>query len=313
MNAPTEQRSLLLTAPHHLAWQTEPLPLLGATDILVQTHVGAISIGTEIPLYANTTRSSTPLNYPQMTGYESYGEVLAVGHDVTHFQVGDKAVAFYGHRTFAIVPETRALPVPAYINPRQALLAILSCDVAKGVRKLALQPETTVLVTGGGAIGLLTVGILRLYGIQSVDVIEPLAKRREIALELGARAVYLPDEPLPTTYIAGFECSSYDKAFAQLQRALAPNGRLCVLADGNREPLTLLPEFHSKELQVCGSSDGWDYSAHASWFFAALRDQPLPFARIFDVEITETDLADTFRKLAENNHAAVKVLVNYRA
>ena len=312
-NSPTDRRSLLLTAPRQLAWQTDPLPPLGETDLLVQTRVGAISIGTEVPQYAATARSSTMLTYPHMTGYESYGEVVAVGSGVTRFQVGDRVVAFYGHRTHAVVPETRGVPVPAHINPQQALLAILTCDVAKGIRKLALRPEETVLVTGGGAIGLLTVGVLRLYGVQNVDVVEPIATRREIALLLGAAATYRPDEPLTTPYAVGFECSSYAAAFAQLQQALKPQGRLCVLSDGNRELLTLLPEFHSKELQIVGSSDGWDYHAHARWFFAALQDQPLPFERVFDLEVTATDLPDMFRQLAVGRQPVLKVLVNYGA
>jgi alcohol dehydrogenase len=68
--------------------------------------------------------------------------------------------------------------VPEDVSDGLALLAILSCDVAKGIRKVAPSPEEPVLVTGAGAIGLLTVFVLRAYGTRNVDVVEPLAQRR---------------------------------------------------------------------------------------------------------------------------------------
>src|SRR5215469_1600701 len=93
--------SLMLTAPRTLQWITEALPEPGSGDVIIQTTTGAISIGTELPQYLGTNRSIVPPHYPRMTGYESVGRVVWCGAEVRDIKVGDRAVAFYGHRTQA--------------------------------------------------------------------------------------------------------------------------------------------------------------------------------------------------------------------
>ena len=114
-----------------------------------------------------------------MTGYESAGVVIARGSDVQRLQVGDRVIAFYGHRTHAIIPEAKAIAVPDNVPDVLALLSILTCDVSKGIRKVAPQPDESVLITGAGTIGLLTIFMLKAFGVQKIDVVEPRAEREQ--------------------------------------------------------------------------------------------------------------------------------------
>lgn len=285
--------------------------------MLVQTLAGAVSVGTELPQYTGSEREIISRPFPRMTGYESLGRVLARGDAVREVAVGERVVAFYGHRTHAVVPAAKVIPVPENISDEVALLAILSCDVAKGVRKLAPRPEERVLVTGAGAIGLLAIWLLRAYGVQSVGAVEPRAERRDLARALGAERAYTPgsgDLPAAESYPVGIECSSRDAAFALLQRSLSPGGRLCVVADGNLEPLTLTPAFHRNELTIVASSDGWDYQQHAAWFFRevhdAQRDHP-DLARLFEADIPIDHLPTFMERMASGEVAPVKVLTRY--
>lgn len=308
--------SLLLVGPRRLEWVAEDLPPLPDDGLLVRTSAGAVSIGTELPLYCCTSRSSAPPRYPRMTGYESVGTVIACGPAVRSFGVGDRVVAFHGHRTHAVIPETRAIPVPDDMSDALALLVILSCDVAKGVRKLRPAYDEAVLVTGAGAIGLLTVFMLCRLGVRSVDVVEPRAERRALALRLGARAAVAPEEMAGTgrgAYAAGFECSARNAAFALLQSQMQRHGRICVLADGNVEPLVLAPAFHEQELTLVASSDGWDYRRHAAWYFPAVREGPADLQQLFQHRTSPAGLIDTFARLATGAIAPVKVLVEYPA
>ncbi len=308
-------RSMLLVGPRQMAWRVEDLPPLQPEEILVETSAGAISIGSELPLYCETARSSAPARYPRMTGYESVGTVLACGSAVQRFQRGDRVVAFYGHRTHGVVSEKKAVKVPNAISDPLALLAILTCDVAKGIRKLAPQEDERVVITGAGAIGLLTLFVLKAYGVETVDVVESRPERRTQALQLGAHSA-LPPEAMKDThhaYTVGLECSSRNAAFELLQARMAPGGRICVLADGNVEPLVLAPTFHEQELLIVGSSDGWDYQAHAAWYFNVVRENSRGLERIFDYQTTAGDLIATFVGLASGAIAPIKVLVRYGA
>jgi len=310
-----QSRSLLLTAPRQLEWVTENLPPLQSNVVLVQTSAGAISIGAELPQYRGTARSSETARYPRMTGYESVGIVIASGTEVQRLKVGDRAVTFYGHRTHGIVPENKAILVPDGIADALALLVILTCDVARGIRKVAAAEDEPVLITGAGTIGLLTVFMLKAYGVRTVDVVEPREERRSLALQLGARAALSPQEMINRSeiYSVGIECSSRNAAFELLQRRMQYTGRICILADGNIEPLVLAPAFHEKELSVVGSSDGWDYQEHARWYFSIMSEHAHNLEQLFDYHTTANDLVSTFERLASGTIAPVKVLVRYDA
>lgn len=330
-------RSLLLTAPRRLAWVDGVLPAPRGREVLVETVAGAISIGSEVPLYLGNARSASPIAYPRMTGYESLGVVVACGDAVERLAVGDAVLAFYGHRTHAVLPEWRTIAVDRDLDARLALAAILTCDVGKGIR--AVQAATDgagrpvdgvigvaagrtdalpwggepALVAGGGAIGLFTLWMLVALGAETVDVVEPLPSRRALAMEIGARRAVHPADAaaLDERYPVAFECSGRDAAFALLQARLARRGRLCVLSDGNVEGFSLAPAFHANELRIVGSSDGWDYPAHTRWYLDAVRRGERGLARVFDLEIAIDALPATFERLARERDAAIKVLVRY--
>lgn len=265
-----------------------------------------------MPLYRGDARSGPPARYPLMTGYENVGTVLACGEGVTGVRPGQRVFASYGHRTHGVLPEEGVVEVPPNVSGALALLAILSCDVAKGVRKVAPRPEEPVLVAGAGAIGLLAVFVLGAYGIRAVDVAEPLEDRRALARRLGARSAVAPEALVPGGYAVAFECSGSDDAFSLLQRKLGTHGRLCVLSDGNVDPLVLLPEFHEKELTIVGSSDGWDYREHARWYFDVVRGAETGLEEIFDLRVDAEDLPRAFEDLAAGILHPAKVLVDYR-
>lgn len=159
------RHSLLLRGPRDLAWQAEPLPSFGPRDVLLHTCAGAISLGTELPLYCGTAHSMHPPRYTMMTGYESLAIVAARGAAVQSIAVGDRVVAFYGHRTAAVLPADRVVRVPDGISDEQALLLILACDTAKGVAKAIPQPHERVLIQ-------------RRRRDRSADAVQPTGARR---------------------------------------------------------------------------------------------------------------------------------------
>ncbi len=304
--------SLTLMGPRRLEWVTEELAEPGPGEALVRTVAGAVSVGAELPQYMGTERGGERRGYPRMTGYESVGRVLRVGADADGLEAGERVVGFYGHRTHAVVPAAKLMRVPEGVSDALALLAILTCDAAKGVRKLAPMPEEPALIAGGGAIGLLALWILRAYGVETVDVLEPEPGRRALALRLGARVAVAPGGATQRDeYAVGVECSSRDAGLAALQERMRAGGRICVLADGNVEPLTLSPAFHAKELTVVGSSDGWDYQRHAAWFFRKVAGGAPELEALFEERVEARQLPATFERMARGEIAPVKVLARY--
>lgn len=282
----------------------------GPGEVWLETLAGAVSVGTEGPLYRGDAREAVPRPYPLITGYESLARVVRVGEGVESVRVGERVVSSYGHRTAACVPADGLMPVPDGIPDEIALLAILSNDSSKGVGKLNLNPNDAVLITGAGTVGLLALHRLCWLELKKVDVLEPLPERRDLALGLGARTVFSPDTlPDDARYDAGVECSSRQAAFSILRHHLKPHGQVCVLSDGNLEPLALLPEFHARELRVFASSDGENYPGHAAAFFKYWRETRAPLHELFTLRVTAEDLPGVFAGLRED--PPLKVFVSY--
>ncbi|HDR7717001.1 zinc-binding dehydrogenase [Bacillus albus] len=306
-----EQYKLVLEGPKRLKWQTHEIKSIQDDEIIVKTIAGAISIGAELPQYNGSDVTDINPFYPRKTGYESYGEVIQVGNKVTNLNVGDKVISFYGHEKIGIVKENKVIRVPSYIKPKVALLTILSCDAAKGVLKLNPRQDEKVLITGMGVIGLLACYFLKCYvGVKHVDVVEPNRNRREFAKKFGAKNLYDSEEKIIDTYNYGFECSATNRGFHTLQKAINSNGAICILSDGNIEDLTLTADFYRKELQIIGSSDGYNYQKHADWFFNQIESTPW-IEEIFQHEIHYTALEKCFEELSEGIITPLKVFVSY--
>ncbi|MFZ3591808.1 zinc-dependent alcohol dehydrogenase [Bacillus sp. DJP31] len=305
------QKSLLLVGKETLEWNSNELPPLKKDEILIKTIATAISIGSELPQYKETDITDARSIYPRKVGYESYGEIIEMGFDVKSFSIGDKVIAFYGQRNLGIVKEHNAFKVPEEIDYLTALLAILSCDAAKGVLKLNPVEDNKVIVTGMGTIGLLTVYFLRNYcNVKHIDVFEPNNKRWDIAKSFGVNHIFPSTEIAVGYYDYGIECSSQNSAFSILQKSVKSNSEICVLSDGNIEPFTLLPEFHEKELRIIGSSDGWDYKKHSEWFFKTVSVTPY-VKNIFQHEIKYDRLIQCFEELRKGEITPIKVSVIY--
>lgn len=214
----------MLTGPGRLEWVTERLHEPRSDDVLLRTRAGAISMGTELPLYRAQSRGAHPASYPLMTGYESVADVVARGPRVEGLTVGDRVVAFYGHRTAAAMPEARVVPIPPDVQDEVAVLLVLACDSAKGVSKLEVNRQDPVAISGCGAVGLLTLFNLHARGARNITVIEPIRARRELALRFGARAALHPDDEALSQQACSvaLECSSSNAAFARLQKMAKP-------------------------------------------------------------------------------------------
>jgi aryl-alcohol dehydrogenase len=111
---------------------------------------------------------------------------------------GPVAARFFGQSSFAshaIAQERNVIRLPD--DADLTSLAPLGCGIQTGVgavlRSLNAQAGSTLVVLGGGAVGLSAVLGGKIAGCSTILVIEPLAARRQLALELGAHHAIDPE------------------------------------------------------------------------------------------------------------------------
>lgn len=99
-----------------------------------------------------------------------------------------------GFAEYAIVPASQVYKIPSNIPLDIASFAEpLSCCL-RGIDRREIKTGESVIILGGGPIGLLMLQLVKLRGASKVILIEPNEFRRQLAYKLGADYTFEPDE-----------------------------------------------------------------------------------------------------------------------
>jgi L-iditol 2-dehydrogenase len=197
-------KALVFEEPRRANVRELDVPTIEADEVLLRSrNVGICH--SDFELYEG--RYIIPVSYPIIPGHEWSGEVAEVGSAVASLRAGDRVVGECvvnngdDHFGFSIsgadaeyfvakaswlhrIPEELSFSHGAFVEP---FSVAYSAAVAAG----GIDAGDEVAVIGGGPIGLLcTLAAATMGG--SVTLIEPLAHRAALGLEIGARNVIDP-------------------------------------------------------------------------------------------------------------------------
>jgi len=189
-----------------------PEPIAGPKQVVVAVRVAGIC-GTDI----HATQGLFPWKPPLVLGHEYTGVVAAVGRGVSPKLVG-RAVACepsYGCGECAecaagrisqcpgatrvggfaervALPAHCVHPLPPGLDPVTAALTEPAACCLSGLEMFAMPKGATVVVMGGGIMGLLTMVLAKRRGAGRLVLSDPIEERRQIARRLGAATVVDP-------------------------------------------------------------------------------------------------------------------------
>ncbi|QUW21250.1 bi-domain-containing oxidoreductase [Sporosarcina sp. Marseille-Q4063] len=196
-----------------------PMPTLRPGVLLIQTVNTVVSVGTEKMLvdfgksnYLKKAQQQpekvkqvidkvrtdglqptinavrTKLDQPIALGYSNAGIVIAVGKDVKNFNVGDRVISNGSHAEVVSVPENLCAKIPDGVSYDEAAFTVISSIGLQGIRLAEPTLGETVVVTGLGLIGLLTVQLLKAHGC-NVIASDFDQRKVDLAKSFGADAV----------------------------------------------------------------------------------------------------------------------------
>ncbi len=207
-----------------------------------------------------------------------------------------------------VVPTARLTPVPDGLDLRTAALAEPASVARHALTRLTGGLDgLSVLVTGAGPIGLLTVALAHLGGAAEVVVTDLFPRPLDLALRVGATRAVPAGEDLPPVDVA-FESGGSPAALAGALRALRPGGTL--VQTGQLPSSGVTAPFHlavTRELTVTGSSRFAGGMADALSTIAAHRSL---FAPIVSAEYSPAD-AEAALAGAADPAASSKVLLSW--
>ena len=256
-----------MRAGRGLSMETAPVPAIGPTDVLVRVKTASIC-GTDLHIYGWDRWSQGRIKPPLTLGHEFCGVVERAGEDVTAVMAGDFVSAEMhiscGHchqcrlgeahicqnlriigidqdgafAEFVKIPASNIWKLDPTIPEHYG--AILD-PLGNAVHTVLAGPIAgqTVLVTGCGPIGLMSIAVAKACGSSTVFATETNENRRTMAKKMGADVVLNPAaedavarilaETNGTGVDALLEMSGNPTAIQQGFKALRAGGRASLL------------------------------------------------------------------------------------
>jgi threonine dehydrogenase-like Zn-dependent dehydrogenase/predicted dehydrogenase len=130
------------------------------------------------------------LEQPLPLGYCNVGRVAELGKGVTGFELGDRVISNGKHAEVVSVPINLSAKIPDSVSDEEAAFTVLGSIALQGIRLVQPTLGETVVVTGLGLIGLLTVQLLRAHGCRVLGV-DFDREKLDLARKFGAEVVDL--------------------------------------------------------------------------------------------------------------------------
>jgi threonine dehydrogenase-like Zn-dependent dehydrogenase len=261
---------LLATARGRVSCETIALPELRPDAVRVRTEVTMVSPGTELHWIDET--HTRPTTYPMSTGYITVGRIIGVGAQVTGRSVGQRVLLTRGHAACHDEPAAAAKIVPDGVDAVDAATTTLLGIAIRGIRAGQVRLGESVAVFGLGPIGVYAAHLAKVSGAYPVIGVDPIAKRRAVARELGVDVVIDPtgeDVPAAIARATGgelariaIEATGTARVISSLPDATAEFGRIVVLGGiHGAVPLDLYTRFQKSNLTMvgCGHAYPTDY------------------------------------------------------
>jgi 2-desacetyl-2-hydroxyethyl bacteriochlorophyllide A dehydrogenase len=271
-----EARAVWFAAPHTAELRPEWVPPPGPGEVRVSSVISAISHGTEMLVYRGEVPADLPLDLPTFAGgfsfpikhgYATVGRVLDASTGVEHLAPGDLVFVHHPHQEAFTVPADLPVRLPGGTDPAAAVFFANLETALNIVHDTPLHLGETALVFGQGVVGLLVTQLLKRAGADRVLAVEPVKKRRELALKVGADAAFEPGEDLREQILeatdgrgadVAVEVSSSGAALQAAVDAVVAEGTVVVASWYGTKPVTLSlgGHFHRGRVRVRSSQVG---------------------------------------------------------
>ena len=339
-----------LSSPHQFQVTDVP-PVSDPEPGQIQVAVKAVGVcGSDLHYFSEGGIGDARCLYPMVLVHEPAGVVVKTGPGVSGWAAGDRAVlepALYCYhcelcmtgrhnvcanirfmsmpaepgffRELVNLPARNLLPLPKNLSDAEGALVEPLAVIVHSMHLAAPRPGETALVFGAGPIGLLTIAMLKLSGIQRIWSVEPVGARRELARVMGADAVIDPSAADPVREVLrdtsgrgvdiAIDCAAQGDTINQCLHAARNAGRVVVTGIPAQDHVSLA--FHimrRKELTFYSVRRSNHDSETA---LRLLESEPKRFAPVLTHERSLSQIQTAFELCASYSDGVGKMTIGF--
>jgi threonine 3-dehydrogenase len=265
---PETMKALVKAKPEPGIWMEDvPVPEIGPTDVLIKIRKTAIC-GTDVHIYNWDEWSQKTIPVPMTVGHEYVGDIVAVGHEVEDFKLGDR-VSGEGHivcghcrncragrehlcrdtvgvgvnrpgafAEYLAIPAHNAYKLPANLPDDIAAILDPFGNAAHTALSFDLVGED-VLITGAGPIGIMAGAIAKKIGARHIVITDVNPYRLDLARKLGLPhavdaaktdlADVMEELGMQEGFDVGLEMSGSSRALNDMLKVMMHGGKVALL------------------------------------------------------------------------------------
>jgi L-idonate 5-dehydrogenase len=313
----------------------------------VRLRLGAAGIcGSDLHYWQHGRVGAFQVREPLIPGHEASGVVEAVGAEVSHVRAGDRVAinpshpcgrcdycragrgnlcrAMYFLGSASVFPHAQGLFREQFVMDEAQLTPITEVDVSLGEIACA-EPLSiglhalhragpvlgeTVLITGGGTIGCMSVIAARLAGAARVIVCDVMDRPLDMARQAGADEVIRSDQIDPKTFAdradVAIECAGHPSALATCLTAAKRGARVMQVGTLPAEIPFPANSVMARELDYRGV-----FRAHLAfdWAVQAIRSRRVDVRPLISAQMPLADAAAAFALAADKTRSTKVQLI----
>jgi 2-desacetyl-2-hydroxyethyl bacteriochlorophyllide A dehydrogenase len=336
----------VIIEPFKMEVREVELPPPAANQILVETHVSAVSAGTELAVWTGTHQwlkdpTLPDWKFPFRSGYSAAGTIVAVGSGIQGWQPGDR-VSYPGnhasHELLTVGHERgRWWRMPAKLEFDKAALACIARYGMGASIRAGLTLGRSAAVLGLGVIGQFALRCLIAAGASPVVGIDAIAMRRNAGLAAGADHVIDPGSDGGRAELATFlgargaeivaDATGVPDAIPVAMALACDGGQVVVVGSprGKAKDVNFYDDLHRRYIEVTGAhgnmlfepahtrlAGAWDITKAQHWLLAELAAGRLSVAGLVTHRIKPAELGTAYEGLLKKKEEYLGVVVAWK-
>jgi 2-desacetyl-2-hydroxyethyl bacteriochlorophyllide A dehydrogenase len=339
-------RKALITKAYETEVREADLADPAPNQVLVETHVSAVSAGTELAVWTGTHQWLQDPNLPDWKfpfppGYSAAGVVVAVGAQISGVKPGDR-VSYPGnhasHELLTVGHERgKWWPMPQNLDFDKAAWGCIARYGMGGSIRAGLTLGRSAAVLGLGVIGQFGLRCLQAAGANPVVGIDAVAMRRNVALAAGADRVIDPGAGDVKKQLGDYlgargaeivlDCTGIPDAIPTAMGLACDGGQVVVVGSprGRVKDVNFYDDLHRRYIEVTGAhgnmlfepahtrlAGAWDIHKAQRWLLAGFASGRVSLAGLVTHQIKPEELGGAYEGLLKKKDEYLGVIVKWK-
>lgn len=331
-------KTIMFTSAGNVEVQDKECPRPNPGEVLIETEVSLISIGTELTFLSGEcpedSKWSAYIHYPMTPGYSNVGVVVETGESVSKEWIGKRVASFSKHAQFVTAKEEELRVIRYDITSEEAAFFAIAEVGLNGIRRTKIELGNRVVVYGAGIIGQILVRYLLAGGCTEIVVVNRSEGRLEYLPKSSAVIPVSSTKQSVTEAVKEvtqgemadivFETTGDADLIPEEFKVLHQQGKMCMLSSPrkatqfdfhdfcNAGSFDIIGAHISSQAERASFDNPWTCVRNSEVFFRMISTGQMEVSSLISHRVSYEEAPGIYKKLLENRSPFMGVAIQWK-